>query len=127
MGQGREQNVDGRCQRHLRTPCTDLSLQFAFDFFSWRWEGVRREKAIKLRYVWTEKELTIHYETHSSSSILKNKDEGLERMIPIVCWLDFSGDNVLPFGAQEHYFLVGRPFQDAIQNVFSDGWEKTFP
>lgn len=32
MGQGREQNVDGRRQRHLRTLRTDLSLQLAFDF-----------------------------------------------------------------------------------------------
>lgn len=32
VGQGREQNVDGRRQRHLRTLCTDLSLQLAFDF-----------------------------------------------------------------------------------------------
>lgn len=79
--------------------------------------------------MWMEKELTSHRETHSSSSI-KNKNERLREGLDShrVCWLDFSkGILFLPFGAQEHYFLIGRPFQNAIQNVSNDLWEKTFP
>ena len=79
--------------------------------------------------MWMEKELTVHCETHSSSSI-KNKNEGLRERLDSyrVCWLDFSkGIRFLPFGAEEHYFLIGRPFQNAIQNVSNDLWEKTFP
>lgn len=45
----------------------------SFWFLSWGW---RSEKATKLRYAWTEKESTFHYETHSSRRI-KHKGEEL--------------------------------------------------
>jgi hypothetical protein len=48
VGQAREQNVDGRCQRHLRTGSTDLSLQLALIFPLGAGGGPpRQEKATK--------------------------------------------------------------------------------